>query len=766
MINRLQLLRNVGLFDSVDDGANFPLRPLTLVYAENGRGKTTLVAILRSLATGDPIPIAERRRLAAQHPPHVVLECNGGPSPAVFKDNAWNHTVPNMAVFDDVFVDQNVHSGLAVDAEHRQNLHDLILGAEAVTLNQRFEQLVAQVEEHNVALRTKGEAIPAAERGTLSIDDFCALPAHAGIDEAIQAAERNLAAVSKQDSIRTASTFDALTLPAFDVADIDRLLQQDLPSLDAAAAARVQAHLAGLGQGGETWVADGMQRVEQPVGTSTPTCPFCAQSLERSPVINHYRAYFSAEYENLKRAVSDALARLDQAHGGGAQAEFERNVRVAGERQQFWSQFCEVLDVPLDTAVIARDWRAAREAVAAALEVKHAAPLERTTLASTTRTAVETYEAHRRTVEGLSQRLQQANAAIRVVKERAAAADPGALNADLARLRAVKVRHAQATAALCDEYLSEKEDKAETERQRDQARAALDEHRTTAFPAYQTAINIYLQRFSAGFRLDSVTSANIRGGSTCTYDILINNTPVPVASATPTPGEPSFRNTLSSGDRSTLALAFFFASLDQDPALASKIVVIDDPISSLDEHRALTTVQEIRRLTERASQVIVLSHNKPFLCNIWEGADTATRVALLVARDGVGSTLRAWDVSEDCITEHDRRHAMLREYLDSSTPNKRDVAIGIRHVLEAFLRVAYPGYFPPETKLGAFRNLCEQRAGTPQQILDENDTQELGDLVEYANKFHHDTNPAWQTEVINDAELAGFVRRALNFTKR
>jgi len=72
---------------------------------------------------------------------------------------------------------------------------------------------------------------------------------------------------------------------------------------------------------------------------------------------------------------------------------------------------------------------------------------------------------------------------------------------------------------------------------------------------------------------------------------------------------PAFRNTLSSGDRNTLALAFFFASLDQDPQLAQKIVVIDDPMTSLDEHRALTTVQEMRRLVPRVSQVIVLSHS-------------------------------------------------------------------------------------------------------------------------------------------------------------
>lgn len=63
-----QLLRNIGLFDSLSAGGNIPLSRHSLIYAENGREKTTLAAIMRSLATGDPLPISERRRLAAQHP--------------------------------------------------------------------------------------------------------------------------------------------------------------------------------------------------------------------------------------------------------------------------------------------------------------------------------------------------------------------------------------------------------------------------------------------------------------------------------------------------------------------------------------------------------------------------------------------------------------------------------------------------------------------------------------------------------------------------
>jgi wobble nucleotide-excising tRNase len=53
MIDCLRLLRNVGQFDSVAAGADLPLARFSVIYAENGRGKTTIAAILRSLANGD-----------------------------------------------------------------------------------------------------------------------------------------------------------------------------------------------------------------------------------------------------------------------------------------------------------------------------------------------------------------------------------------------------------------------------------------------------------------------------------------------------------------------------------------------------------------------------------------------------------------------------------------------------------------------------------------------------------------------------------------
>lgn len=761
-VDHFQLLRNVGQFDSVTSGAHIPLTRLSLLYAENGRGKTTLAAILRSLSTGEPELIDERRRLGSVNPPHVVLSSAG--EAVMFQNSVWSASHPHVVVFDDAFVAANVCSGIAIEPAHKQNLHELILGAQGVVLNTTLQGHVAKIEEHNRALRLQGDAIPAAARGTLTVDAFCGLAADPAIEAKIEIAQRNLSAARSADAIRLRLALAALSLPAFDLDALNALLARNLPHLEADAAARVRTHLRSLGRGGETWVGDGMSRIPgASAGHAGEICPFCAQDLGASPLIRHYQAYFSDAYEALKNAIAEVGQGINATHGGDVPAAFERAVRVAIEGREFWRPFTEIPDIDVDTAAIVRAWGAARDAVLTILRAKAAAPLEQAVLTPEALAAVAAYDVHRATIADLSAALLARNAPIAIVKEKAAGANVATLAADLAKLAAIKARHEPAVAALCADYLGEKAAKKVTEGLRDQARAALDQYRQNIFPAYEVAINEYLGRFNAGFRLRSVTSVNNRVGSSASYSVLINN----VAVALTADGGPSFKNTLSAGDRSTLALAFFFASLDQDAQLAQKVVVIDDPMTSLDEHRLLTTIQEMQRLYGRVSQMLVLSHSKPFLCAIWEGADKVTRSAMRITRDGAGSTLAVWDVRQDCITEHDRRHEMVREYIGAGNPaNERPVAAALRPILEAFMRVAHPATFPPGALLGPFIGICQQRHGQPNEVLSPARTIELRALLDYANRFHHDTNLAWETAAINDQELLGFANRTLAFTSR
>jgi hypothetical protein len=163
----------------------------------------------------------------------------------------------------------------------------------------------------------------------------------------------------------------------------------------------------------------------------------------------------------------------------------------------------------------------------------------------------------------------------------------------------------------------------------------------------------------------------------------------------------------------------------------------------------------------------VLSHSKPFLCDLWVNADKANRSAIQITRIGQSSSVETWNVHQDCITNNDRNHDLIDGYIVAGDTDKaRQVATALRPVLEAFMRVAYSRYFPPGTLLGEFQNRCTQAQAAGHPILGVTDMGELRQLTNYANKFHHDSNPAYATEMINDQELLDFCQRTLKFVRR
>jgi wobble nucleotide-excising tRNase len=753
VVRSFNLLRNVGKFDNVAAGAQLPFSRLTVIYAENARGKTTLAAVLRSLASGRADLVTERARLGAQHPPHVVVDTGGG-APAIFRNGAWSRTAPEIAIFDDAFVAENVCSGMEVGATHRQNLHELIVGAQGIALTRALKAEVDRIEVHNVDLRDRENAIPARSRGNLSVDAFCALAPVPNLADAIENAERRLAAAREAGRVAETPTFEPFSLPKIDLADLRRLLSKGLPDLDTSALTRVQEHLARLGRGGEAWVGQGMGLAHDLTAHGHSECPFCAQDLAGSPLLPH----------DLKREIADAFRAFRLIQGGEVPVAFERSIREMVERQAFWKTFADIPAVEVDTAAIARAWKAAREPIERLLEAKVAAPLDPLIVPDEVERAIVAHNAQCDRIHEISDRFSAVNTRLETVKEQAREANQTTLANDLANLRAVEARYDPTVGPLCTAYLAEKAAKSATEQRRRAARTALDLHRQTAFPAYGIAINDFLQRFNASFRVGPVDPVNTRAGSAANYTILIDGNTVSLSGNA---GVPNFSNTLSAGDRNTLALAFFFASLQNDPQRAQRIVVIDDPMTSLDEHRTLHTLQEMDRLASDVAGMVVLSHSKPFLLGVWDKCQQMQKSALEVRRSGSGSTLAAWDVTAAMVTEHDRRYAAATTYLQQADPvTERRVAESLRPMLEAFCRVAYPTDFPPGAMLGPFHNRCGIRAGTAREIMSAANAQELRALLDYANRFHHDTNAAYATELINDAELADFARRTVAFIRR
>ncbi len=759
MIERLIRVENVGVFtDARAGGDSTRFDPLTFVYAENGRGKTTLSAILRSLATGDPAYITERARIGAANPPEIELRVAG--SNRVFANGRWDTKFPRILIFDDIFVEENVCSGLSVSLEQRRRLHKVVIGEEGVKLARREEELAKAINEQNSKIRALEKRITPAIVGTMTIEQFCALVEQEDIDKAIAEKENELKAQRAAGEIRTKGQFSKVALPGVSAESIRRLLAKTLPDLNADAAARVRSHLSRVADGSEEWVSNGMTYPHD------DTCPFCGRDVHGLQLIRDYQSYFSEAYSDFKEEVSDAKRDIERKLGGDALATAVQQIAAEEAKRVFWAGFTTVPESAYDLDRIRKRWLALQEALSGLLAKKASAPLDAIAIDSATTAALADFEAAAADVRRTSQAMANANEEIDRIKSDTAEPNVAATSAALDRLKSAKARHTNRVAALCEQYEKAVKARDTHKTEKDEVKRKLRTLSRTIFNQYGTAINRHLADFGAGFKIGGIKEAHEGGKPGSTYEIVINGAGVKLGKDNTPRGTRCFRNTLSSGDRNALALAFFLARLDQETSLAAAVIVFDDPISSLDEHRQMRTQQHIARLAEDASQVMVMSHSAAFLRKVWDHPGTCAKNAIKIARGASGSVIEHWDIEQETEAEYQKLRSVLVEFRNNNKGTPRAVASSIRLLLEGYLRVVYPDHIKPGQWLRHFMTSAKAAHDGGSSIVSEEDYRELDGLIQYSNPFHHNTNPSGSISPINETELLTYVKKALGFVSR
>ena len=760
MITDLKHVKNIGRFETIRLDPDLIFKKLVLIFSENGQGKTTLCAIMRSLTTGDPAPIQERRRLRAQTPSQAVFVVDG--KDVAFDGNTWRSRGPEILIFDDHFVDASVYSGLRVTPGNRENLHEIVIGKEGVELNRKVRDLTAKIAEFQNAVRTKERALSHLDLGGYSIDDFCQLSLPHDIDEQLSSARQMISLLKEAEAIRNAPAFDPLGLPDLEIGRIKEILQATLPDLQSTALNAVTDHVKFLADShAEEWVSKGIE-----LSKEQDSCPFCGQDLSGSTLLTHYQVYFSETYITHKSQIAEAKSRVLKKLSGDQLARFQRKVQCSRERYNFWSRFLPFPAFDIDSDQLERCWIEAREKLSKVLDKKAANPLEPQCLNTAAQKAVEKYDAHAGQLLETTTELLDKREEIDLTKEQASRQTLAAAKAKLAQIETIKRRHEKENGEKCSAYLQAKQEKQSAEIEKKCVREALDIHRKTVFDAYGTSINEHLRKFNAGFQFGNLKSSNPRGRPSLSYELIVNRGRVPLfKQAGPAP---SFRTTLSSGDRTTLALAFFFAMLKGRSTLHNTIVVFDDPCSSLDDGRSFSTAQEIRSLLGEAEQVIVLSHSQAILARLWDKYPKLNTSTIKIRNAGQDtSKFELWDAKAVALTDYDMLHKLLREYIRESKGNPQSVAPALRNVLEGFLRVVFAEYFPPGKMLNDFIVAAKARKASGNPIISDNALDELCKLREYANQFHHDTSSTCQENLshVNETQLRGYAERVIEFTR-
>lgn len=745
-LRKITTIKNVGRFKAARIGGGEYGR-YTLIYGGNGRGKTTLCSILRSLQRNDPTLIKRRKTFRATSEPEVGLLLSSGQTR--FSAGTWTVAQADVHIFDQQFVTENVHGGDQIDVEHRRNFYRIVVGPAGVALAEEVDRLDAAVTSKQVEIASEKKVLEQHVPVGMKLEAFLKLTADSEIDDKIDKAEKALKAINDGAAIASRRLLAAAPpLPAIPDGFL-ALLFKGVDGIASDATARVQQQIArhDFRDGGETWLAQGLTHA------TDDHCPFCAASLNGNDLIEAYRGYFSEAYAAHKKAVTDMGATLNRELSPTAGMKAEQAFAQIAADAEFWKAYCDHGYTPPDAASrISAEVEALFDAAKAMLMAKAASPLEPVEASAAFIEAQATWLATRVELGTDVETYIESNRRIQAVKDANAVADKTKAEAALAILRAIKKRHSEPVLGLAANYAQLLNDKKALVSEKEAKKVALDTYDATILGSYEADINRFLTLFGASFRLAQCAKNYVGKTPQSTYCLRFDTNDVDVTKISA--DDPGFDTTMSAGDKNTFALAFFLSQLKRDPDIAQKIVVFDDPFTSLDDFRRAMTAKEIVRAGEedRAAQVIVLSHDKFFLDAVRSMIHRAACTPFQISASASGSSIEEWDIEREVKEGYLQDHMRLQDFAEGRSGDARDMKTIMRPLLERYIRYRFPNQILEGKWLGDMLATIRADAGHP-LTLQYND---LDDINTYTAPFHHDPNAPFV-----DDEVRAYAQRTV-----
>lgn len=769
MLKKITKLQNVGLFQSgTPVPADFDC--VTLLYAENGRGKSTLAILLRACALGDAAMLKAKKTLdtTTSQEAALLFEFGGKNTPITFSNESWNASVPQIVVFDAEFVEQNVYSGQEVRPEQRQALLEFALGDQAVKLQKQIGDLTKKISEETTR-RSYAEKRIAGFSQQLPLAHFIALEPVPDAEQQIDALRKRIDAAKNTAALSARQVPAVLVAPSFNTDELFAVLAKTLADVEKDAEALVRQHFAkhAAPPGIEGWISAGQSFA------IADDCPFCGQKLEGLAIIGAYKGYFNQAYIGLKKQVESlaqqALTALADERISMLTAQATTNMA----RIEAWTDQFAIAPPTFSSDQLTKAIAAARSTVISLAAAKQSQPLDACGTAADKAAILERLNQIDAAVKAYNEQINTAKSMIDDFKTKLAGENVLALQLQIRNLELALARQRADAVTAVDDYRTAELERKARDDEKKQARTQLDQLMAATLVHYQAKINQLLGTFGAGFTIEQM-KPNYQGtGEPRTdYGLRLRNRPVPLGNRKDIGAH--FGSTLSEGDKRTLAFAFFLARVTADPlTLKDTILVLDDPVCSLDRNRRAQTIEMLTELAGKCAQMIILSHDAYF---VREQRDMLARsqpaivprIAGISRVQGDYSVFAACDIDELCASDYYRHHRQLTEFIAGTYKgNIRDVAKALRLFLEGFYHRRFPGLLPTRCTFGGvILAITQAPAGTPISYLKPR-VEEMAKLNNFAGRFHHDTNPGnADTAPITDGELKPYVERALALVYR
>lgn len=767
MLKRIISIQNVGRFSDLkaESGTQGEFAKLNVIFARNGDGKSTLCDIFRSLAQNNATYVVGRKRFGSDAASKVEFLLNGSVSyKAEFSPQGWTTQPPQsgqpkIMIYDERFVMENVLIGHQIEAGQRRSLFGLVIGAQAIALEDR----VARAGETQKAATADLAAAEARAKALLpvgwALEAWRKLSAVDHVEELIRAKEdQHKSATTAGANAAAIKARSLLAIPVLPLvpADLIDVLTTSLEGTTASAMDAVKTHLDKHRGIDLDWLKKGFESGE------AKECPYCAQDVTDSEQVQLYARVFNEALRKQHQRLIEIETTMSTAFGGVSRITLRQVFDKHGSEQQWWKD-TGGLSVGLDSQVNVDQLIQRMEEVEAvvlnAVKRKRENPNQSITLDDSDVQVLDAWREYADSIKPYLESLAQANVAIRNHQLSIVSSDVGQMAKEIDQLKATQARHtANATAVISQLDRAEKAKRA-ADKEKTDANAALKDESNKIFREYGERINQNLERYGVAFRIKQ-TGVNFSGGQPSGEVVLelLNNEISTNAADAMNPSKPSLVNTLSSGDRSTLALAYFLAVLDtQDKA--NTVVVFDDPFHRQDSARKTRTIESIRGVASSFGQTFVLSHDLDFARDVERVQVDGVRTFALFHTDK--SILKQHDLPSLAAQPHIKDYGTLEKFAASPSNDDeccRTVVRAIRPALEGYFRVKYPSQFKNNEWLGDMIGKIRQAPSDSPLEGSKSKVESLDEVNNYSKKHHHSDAT---DDPIDPGELLTYTKQAL-----
>ncbi len=498
---------------------------------------------------------------------------------------------------------KNVYSGGQVRPDQRQGLLEFALGSQAINARNSLEEATHRASAAQKIISSKDRELT-GYRKRLSLEAFISLPSTQNIDQQIAILQTRLTAAKDKYTLQQKAIPKIVALPEIDLDRFFSTLALTLQDIEADAEQKVNLHVSRRNSKGfENWISKGQQY------ENNEDCPYCGQSLDANALIRAYRTHFNQAYIDLKQKI-DTLLKYIESHIVNIVIErFLGGVERSQNFKDAWNTHVATSNFTFDKDAALLTLQQLQFLLSSLAVAKQQSPLEHIGTEIDKENANELRQKLIDTMQVCNESINISLAAINKFKDTLATEDVQKIEQDIETLELTKVRHD----SVVDNLVKQRDDAIAEKKSQDKAKltakASLDTLMFEVLNQYSHQINTLLTNFGASFQITPIGFNYLGGGSPrLNYGLNLRGTKVELSET----GGTTFATALSEGDKRTLAFAFFIARINADPLIATSIVVVDDPMCSLDSNRREHTRNVLIGIGNRCSQLIALGHDLYF----------------------------------------------------------------------------------------------------------------------------------------------------------